>query len=212
MTWCQHLGPFLPEYKATAECSDPSSAAVDMMPAHSSALVCPEQSTGGHGHAFAGPLWICFQFSLAISRGWKLVAREVKYWLVQKPWEVNYTTFSSQRLLMKQETKDSSSYFQCENDYTIPQDSREKQEDSYCPDSYPAWATIVFPLGSSSLTVIHKFRKASSDKTREATEKWSERRARFYYQCHGQSWLQLCLHFINKVQVQHVGQIPVFTQ
>lgn len=27
-----------------------------------------------------------------------------------------------------------------------------------------------------------------------------------------QSWLQLCLYFINKVQVQHTGQIPVFTE
>lgn len=56
VTLCQRLGPFLPEYKATAECSDCGSPAVDVMPAHSSALICPEQSTGGHGHAFAGPL------------------------------------------------------------------------------------------------------------------------------------------------------------
>lgn len=56
MTWCQQLGPFLPEYKATAERSDPGSAAVDVMAAHSSAPVGPEQSTGGHDHAFAGPL------------------------------------------------------------------------------------------------------------------------------------------------------------
>lgn len=98
VTSCQQLGPFLPEYdKATAECSDPGSAAVDVMPAHSSALACPEQSTDGHGHAFAGPLSRCFQFSLAISRGWKLVEIGMKYWLVQKAWEVNYTTFTSQR-------------------------------------------------------------------------------------------------------------------
>lgn len=56
MTWCQQLGPFLPEYKATAECSDPGSAAVDVMAAHSSAPVGTEQSTGSHDHAFAGPL------------------------------------------------------------------------------------------------------------------------------------------------------------
>lgn len=44
VTWCQQLGPFLPEYEATAECSDSGSAAVNIMPAHSSALVRAEQS------------------------------------------------------------------------------------------------------------------------------------------------------------------------
>lgn len=46
--------------KATAERSDPSSAAVAVTPDRFPTLVCnrlyPEQTAGGHDHAFAGPL------------------------------------------------------------------------------------------------------------------------------------------------------------
>lgn len=59
--------------KGTAEDSDPSSAAVDVAPGSFPTLV--EQSTGGYDRAVAGPLPFCFQFSLAISMGGKLVVR-----------------------------------------------------------------------------------------------------------------------------------------